>query len=354
MIIFWIIMIALTMLAYVVLDGFDLGVGILFGFTRKENYRREMLTAISPVWDGNETWLVITGTLLFGAFPIAYGALLSAFYLPLIIMLAGLILRGVAFEYRYKSTSTRWIWDTAFWGGSLVATFMQGLTVGALVQGVPLLGNRFAGDMTFWLGRFPLLCGLGLSFGYTLLGAAWLVGKSSEALRKSLRRTISYLVLAVLLFFAITLSYSLRHHLEVMQRWSERPVLGFLPLLGLIAALVFIRALAKSRDRWLFPMASMVFTAAFLTFAGSFWPYIIPFGLTVYQAASPPSSLVFMFWGLGILALPLTAAYTMVAYRIFRGPLQETELEPEAELALETVVRKAEHLATGQSPTLPA
>jgi cytochrome d ubiquinol oxidase subunit II len=335
MIVFWIVMIALTMLAYVVLDGFDLGVGILFGFTRDELRRREMLAAISPVWDGNETWLVITGTLLFGAFPVAYAALLSAFYLPLILMLAGLILRGVAFEYRYKSSSTRWIWDAAFFGGSLVATAMQGLTIGALVQGLPLEGRRFAGTMTFWFGFFPITCGVGLSFGYALLGAAWLVGKSNGVLRQSLRRAIPYLIFAVILFFAVTLIYSLGEHLEVMQRWTERPVLGILPVLGLTAALTFIHALKKERDRWLFPLASVVFTTAFLTLAGSIWPYMIPFGLTVYEAASPASSLRFMFWGLGLIALPLTAGYTIVAYRIFRGQLIETETEPETEFEAE-------------------
>jgi cytochrome bd ubiquinol oxidase subunit II len=153
-IMFWVAILAISILLYVLLDGFDLGVGILFGLTRNEAARRSMMSAVAPVWDGNETWLVVAGVVLWGAFPLVYSVLLSAFYLPLLLMLAGLILRGVAFEYRSRTKRLRWIWDAAFAGGSLVAAFMQGLTVGALVEGLPVVGTHYTGDELSWLSPF--------------------------------------------------------------------------------------------------------------------------------------------------------------------------------------------------------
>jgi cytochrome d ubiquinol oxidase subunit II len=167
MILFWAALLAVSILLYVLLDGFDLGVGILFAFADEFN-RRKMLSAISPVWDGNETWLVVTGTVLFGAFPAAYAALLSAFYLPLVLMLCALILRGVAFEFRYKSIGFRWFWDLGFVGGSVLATFVQGMTVGALVEGLPMADGHYVGGTFGWFSPFAALCGLGLVLGYCL------------------------------------------------------------------------------------------------------------------------------------------------------------------------------------------
>src|SRR5580704_10858183 len=156
---FWVAVLAISILLYILLDGFDLGIGILFGLTGSEERRRAMMSAVAPVWDGNETWLVVAGVVLWGAFPVAYATLFSAFYLPLLVMLAGLILRGVAFEYRNKTERLRWIWDAGFAGGSLVATFMQGLTVGSLVEGLPVAGTLYAGGVFGWLSPFALLCG---------------------------------------------------------------------------------------------------------------------------------------------------------------------------------------------------
>src|SRR3984885_5109232 len=174
MILFWTGILTISILLYVLLDGFDLGVGMLFGLTRGEERRRTMLGAVAPIWDGNETWLVVTGVVLWGAFPVVYATLLSAFYLPLLVMLAGLILRGVAFEFRYKTERLRWIWDAGFAGGSLLATFIQGMTVGALVEGLPFANGRYVGGMFGWLSPFAVLCGVGLCLGYSLLGACWL------------------------------------------------------------------------------------------------------------------------------------------------------------------------------------
>ena len=190
MILFWTGVLAVSVLLYVLLDGFDLGVGILFGLARGETGRRGMISAVAPVWDGNETWLVVTGVVLWGAFPIVYATLLSALYLPLLLMLAGLILRGVAFEFRNKTERLRWVWDAAFAGGSFVATFVQGMTVGALVEGLPIVDGRYAGGEFGWLSPFPLLCGVGLCMGYTLLGACWLVRKCEAEVRDTAYRLI--------------------------------------------------------------------------------------------------------------------------------------------------------------------
>ena len=327
MISFWVAVIATTMLAYVLLDGFDLGVGILFAFARDEANKRRMLSAISPVWDGNETWLVVTGTSLFGAFPVAYAALLSAFYLPLVFMLIALVLRGVSFEFRYKAHASRWIWDLGFWAGSGVAAFMQGLMVGALVEGVPMSGATFDGGMFWWVAPFPLLCGLGLCVGYALLGASWLAGKSSGRLQELAFRTIPYLIAAVLVFLVLALLYSLAFHLPVMQRWKDAPFLPVFPVTAAAVAAIFLLAVRRNRERLLFPCAAAIFTTAFGTFAVSFWPYLIPFSLTVQAAAAPASSLQFMFWGAGVFAIPLSFIYTFFTYQVFRGKSFEVDYE---------------------------
>src|SRR5215831_7607268 len=190
MIEFWVTLLAISILLYVLLDGFDLGVGILFGLSRNESNRNTMMAAVAPIWDGNETWLVVTGVILWGAFPTAYSILLSALYLPLLLMLAGLILRGVAFEYRNKTERLRWIWDAGFAGGSLVAAFIQGMTVGALVEGLPITNGHYAGGEFGWLSAFAVLCGIGLCLGYALLGACWLVRKCEGDVREEAYRLI--------------------------------------------------------------------------------------------------------------------------------------------------------------------
>ena len=197
MILFWTAILAISTLLYVLLDGFDLGVGIISGAAGSHTRRGAMMSAIAPIWDGNETWLVVTGVVLWGAFPIVYATLLSAFYLPLVLMLAGLILRGVAFEFRHRTERWRWLWDASFAGGSLVAAFMQGLTVGALVEGLPIANGRYVGGDLGWLSPFALLCGVGLCIGYALLGACWLVRKCHGDVRDSAYRLIPHSVARV-------------------------------------------------------------------------------------------------------------------------------------------------------------
>jgi cytochrome bd ubiquinol oxidase subunit II len=321
MILFWVAALAVTTLLYVLLDGFDLGVGILFGFTRNEDARRRMLSAISPVWDGNETWLIFTGTILFGAFPRVYGTLLSAFYLPITVMLGALILRGVAFEFRYKATSTRWLWDLGFSGGSLVATFVQGMTVGALAKGLPISDGQYSGGTFGWLSPFAVLCGIGLCFGYALLGAAWLTAKCEGQLHDRAYALLRPLTMCVFAFLFTAFGYALLLDLRIMHRWLERPYLLVFPLIGALAAFMLVRGIAHRSDLQPFRMTALIFMAAFGTLAISFWPYMIPFAVTAYQAASPPASLHFMFWGAGLIVLPLTLGYTATVYRVFSGKI---------------------------------
>jgi len=324
MVIFWVSVLALSILLYVLLDGFDLGVGILFGLTRDEHRRRAMMSAVAPVWDGNETWLVVAGVVLWGAFPVVYATLFSALYLPLLLMLAGLILRGVAFEFRNKTQRLRWVWDAAFSGGSLVAAFMQGMMVGALVEGLPISRGEYSGGEFGWLSPFAVICGVGLGLGYTLLGACWLIRKCDTEVRVSAYRLIPYLSLALLVFLSVVFVYALSENLQVMGRWLERPYLFAFPLVAAGAAIVLAASVRRRRDGPPFYMGALVFAAAFGTFATTFWPYMIPFSITVYQAAAPHTSLAFMFWGEGLFVFPLMLIYTAVTYGVFRGKVQST------------------------------
>ena len=319
MILYWVAILAISTLLYVLLDGFDLGVGILFAATRKESCRHVMMSAIAPIWDGNETWLVVTGVTLWGAFPIVYATLLSAFYLPLLLMLAGLILRGVAFEFRHKAERMRWVWDASFAGGSLVAAFTQGAAVGALVEGLPIADGRYVGGELGWLSPFALLCGVGLCIGYALLGACWLVGKCEGDVRDLGYRLIPYLSVGLLVFLAAVFAYALAENLQVMGRWLERPYLFVFPVVGMVAAAILAVSVRQRDDHAAFPMVVIIFAAAFGTLAISFWPYIIPFSITIEAAAAPHLSLAFMFWGAGLFVFPLMLIYTVISLRVFRG-----------------------------------
>jgi len=325
MITFWVTVLAISVLLYVLLDGFDLGVGMLSGIAGDEEQRSLMLSAVSPVWDGNETWLVVTAVVLWGAFPPVYAALLSAFYLPLLLMLAGLVLRGVAFEYRNLAVGSRWIWDTAFAGGSLVAAFIQGMMVGALVEGLPIADRQYAGGEFGWLSPFALLCGVGLCLGYALLGACWLVKKCEGDLRDEAYRLIPRLAISLLAFLVVVFVYALAAHLQVMDRWLERPYLLVFPLVGVASITGLAHRVIRRRDGVPFRMIALTFAAAFGTLAISFWPYMIPFSITIQDAAAPHSSLAFMFWGEGLFVFPLMLIYAAVNYSVFRGKIRSSE-----------------------------
>jgi cytochrome d ubiquinol oxidase subunit II len=322
MVMYWALLLAVSIMLYVLLDGFDLGVGMLFGLARSEERRDAMLSAVAPIWDGNETWLVVTGVILWGAFPVVYATLLPAFYLPLLVMLAGLILRGVAFEFRHRAERARWIWDWSFVGGSFAATFIQGMTVGALVEGLPIENGQYTGGDFGWFSPFAALCGVGLCLGYALLGACWLVKKCEAEVRDTAWRQIPYLVAGVLVFLAVVFIYALAENLQLMHRWIERPYLFVFPAISAAAAAVLVASVRRRRDEWPFYMVVLIFMSAFGTLAISFWPYMIPFVLTINEAAAPHSSLAFMFWGEGIFVFPLMLIYTVISYRVFRGKVE--------------------------------
>ena len=322
MVMFWVCVLALSTLLYVLLDGFDLGVGMLSALARGEPERHAMMSAVSPVWDGNETWLVVAVVVLWGAFPVVYATAFSAFSLPALLMVAGLILRGVSFEYRYKTERMRWLWDSTFAGGSLVAAFAQGLMVGVLVEGLPIANGQYTGGELGWLTPFGLICGAGLCIGYALLGACWLVRKCEGDVRDRAYRLIPYLSIALLVFLIVVFAYALAENLRIINRWLERPYLFFFPAIGAAAAIVLAISVRQRHDGPPFNMVSVIFAAAFATLAISFWPYMIPFSITIEDAAAPHSSLAFMFWGEGLFILPLMLVYTVIMYTVFRGKVR--------------------------------
>ena len=318
MVMFWVLVLANSMLLYLLLDGFDLGVGMLFGLTRSEASRTVMLRTIAPFWDGNETWLIVTAVVLWSAFPVVYATLLSALYVPVVVMVAGLVLRGVSFEFRNEA-QRRWIWDICFACGSLAASFMQGVMVGALVEGLQFTNGQYAGGAFGWMTSFAVLCGAGLCFGYALLGACWLVRKSEGQIRDYARKAIPVLATAVLAFLVIVFLHALIKHLPIMHRWIDRPYLFVFPAIGGLAAWVLARSILHHDDRWPFYMVTLIFVSAFGTLALSFWPYMIPFAITIDSAAAPHSTLAFMFWGEGLFVFPLMLLYTAISLSVFRG-----------------------------------
>lgn len=316
---FWAGVIALAILVYVVLDGFDLGVGILFGLHRDEAERKQMMDAIAPFWDGNETWLVVIGASLYAAFPVAYAVFLGAFYLPVLLLLFGLIFRGVAFEFRLHSTRMRRFWDRGFCLGSVAAAFVQGAALGAMMRGLPVADGQFAGSAFDWLAPFPLLTGLGLVLGYALLGAGWLVLKADGAVQQAARRRIPVIAAALLAVLALAFGLTLDHSALARSHLGERPWGWLFPLLGLGALAALLRAARRGHEALPFAMTVLFFIAAFLTLGTMYWPYMVPYAITVADAAAPEASLSFLFWGAGLFVLPVIAVYTIGVYWIFRG-----------------------------------
>lgn len=323
---FWAVLIGFSVLVYVLLDGFDLGVGILFGMTRRPNYRSEMLSAIAPVWDGNETWLVLVGASLFGAFPIVYAIFLSAFYLPVALLLFALIFRGVAFEFRERAGRLRVIWDWGFAVGSLIAAFVQGAAIGAMVQELRIVDGRYVGGAFDWASAFSILCGVGLVIGYALLGAAWLVYKTNGDLRDWSASRVQWLLFATIGFVVLALIFAATTHLRVLQRWLDHPWLWVFPVVSAVAAFMLYRWQRYQRSDGLpFLLTGTIFLAALVMLCGSFWPYIVPFSLTIDEAAAPEESLEFMFYGAALIVFPMVLIYTVGRYWIFRGKVQQDD-----------------------------
>ncbi|HCT3747324.1 TPA: cytochrome d ubiquinol oxidase subunit II [Klebsiella aerogenes] len=325
----WFVIIVFATLMYIVMDGFDLGIGILFVTVRGDEERDVMVNSVAPVWDGNETWLVLGGAGLFGAFPLAYAVIIDALSVPLTLMLIGLIFRGVAFEFRFKATPThRPFWDKAFLGGSLLATFTQGMVVGAVINGFPVSGRSFSGGMWDWFTPFTLFCGLGLTVAYALLGASWLVMKSENPLQNTMRRISRFLLLALLVAIAAISLWTPLSLPAIAERWFSLPNLFYLlpvPLLVIAISAWLWRTLGK-RDAHVLPFI-LTLGLVFLGFSGlgiSIWPNIIPPGITLWQAAAPPQSQGFMLVG-ALLIIPVILGYTFWSYYVFRGKVQPGE-----------------------------
>lgn len=329
---FWAAVIAFAILMYVVLDGYDLGVGILFGTSHDESHRVTMMGAIAPYWDGNETWLVLVGTGLFAAFPTVYAIFLSAFYLPVWLMLFGIAFRGVAFEFRNRSKRMRPVWDRGFFLGSLIVTFVQGAAIGTMVKELPVVNGRYAGGAFEWLTPFSILCGAGAVLGYALLGAAWLVLKTEGELRDWAYDRLSRLLLGVVSILIAVFVFALVTHLHVLDRWLAHPWLLILPLLGFLAIIGLWQSVRQRPHESLpFAMAVLAVVFSFLTLAASFWPYMVPYTVTVQDAAAPAQSLAFLFWGGGLIVFPVVLIYTGAVFWIFRGKTGNNLLGYEAD-----------------------
>ena len=318
--VFWAGVIAFAILMYVMLDGFDLGVGILFGTTREEKHRQEMLNTIAPFWDGNQTWLVLTGASLFGAFPEAYAVFLGAFYIPVLLLLIGLIFRGIAFEFRGRSKQLLVLWDRGFFLGSAVVAFVQGAAVGAMMRGIPVVNGQFSGTAFDWVRPFPIFTGLGMVLGYALLGASWLVLKGEGAIRDWAFVRIPRLAIAVLVVLGLAFIVSMTIDAGAIaqsnlatRRWGLIfPIIGFACLIGTIVA-----ARAR-RDALPFALTIVFFIGSYLTLGIMLWPYMIPYSVTVADAAAPDETLKFFLFG-GLVVLPIILVYTFTVYRVFRG-----------------------------------
>jgi cytochrome bd ubiquinol oxidase subunit II len=317
---FWAGVIAFAILVYVILDGFDLGVGILFGVAENDARRDAMLAAISPFWDGNETWLVLIGATLFAAFPMAYAVFLPAFYIPVLLMLFGLIFRGVGFEFRYSGA--RGFWDRGFFIGSTVAAFVQGAAVGAMIRGIPVVNGQYAGGAFAWLAPLPLVTGVGLVFGYALLGAGWLVMKSEGELREWARERIPRLASVVLALLVLAFGAALVNRALIGPHLADRSWALVFAGLSLLAMAGIFYGVRQRHDGMPFAMTVVFFIASFLTLAVLFWPYMIPYQVTVADAAAPDQTLAFLFWGAGVFVLPVIVIYTAVVYWVFRGKLR--------------------------------
>jgi cytochrome d ubiquinol oxidase subunit II len=323
----WAAIIVVGVVMYVLLDGFDLGVGILFPFLPTDQDRDLAMSSVAPIWDGNETWLVLGGAGLFAAFPLAYAVILPGTYLPLLIMLLGLIFRGVAFEFRFKAQKSRHWWDKAFHYGSLAATVAQGVVLGAFIQGFRVEDRQFVGGMLDWLTPFSLMTGAALISGYALLGATWLIMKTEGPLQDRCYRLAGGLLLAVLAFIGIVSLWTPLLNPQIAERWFSWPNIAFLSPVPVVTALVAFglwRALEGRREVLPFVLSMTLFLLSFLGLGISLWPNIIPPDISIWEAAAPPETQIFVLIGVAIL-LPVILAYTAFTYYVFRGKVRAGE-----------------------------
>ncbi len=323
----WAGLIAFAVLAYVLLDGFDLGIGILFPFGKKEKDRDLMMNSVAPVWDGNETWLVMGGGGLFAVFPLAYAIVMTALYMPIIIMLLALVFRGVSFEFRWRTTRWKTLWDWAFFGGSIVATFTQGVALGALVQGIEVADRAYAGGWFDWLTPFSLLTGFALVIGYALLGACWLNYKLEGELQVQMQRYAVKTGWATLALIGLVSIITPFLNPEYFEHWFNFPRslwTMLVPLLLMAFATSLFLGLKGQNDLLPWLSALGIFGTCFIGIGISFYPHIVPPSLTIWDAAAPESSLAFALVG-AVVLLPVILLYTVYSYWVFRGKMDESE-----------------------------
>ncbi|QFT63868.1 cytochrome d ubiquinol oxidase subunit II [Roseivivax sp. THAF30] len=321
----WAGLIAFAVLVYVILDGFDLGIGILFPLAKSEKERDIMMNSVAPVWDGNETWLILGGGGLFAVFPLAYAVVMPALYMPITLMLLALVFRGVAFEYRWKTKRWKGFWSAAFFGGSLVATFCQGIALGALVQGIEIEQRSYAGGWFDWLTLFSLFCGAALVVGYALLGATWINMKTEGPLQERNRKLAGPLGVATLALIGVVSTLTPFQDPVYYERWFTLPAAFWsylVPVFLILISYFLFSGLAKNKDYQPFFMANALFIVCFVGIGISFYPHIVPPSLTIDAAAAPDSSLLFALVGAGIL-IPIILIYTAYAYWVFRGKIDE-------------------------------
>ena len=324
----WAIIIGFGLMMYVIMDGFDLGIGILFPFIKDRDDRDVMVNSVAPVWDGNETWLVLGGAALLAVFPLAYAIILSALYLPLMLMLAGLIWRGVAFEFRFKADeSHKPFWDKAFAWGSYIATFSQGVALGAFINGFEVRDRAYAGGIFDWLSPFSLFTGVALVVSYALLGVTWLVMKTEGRLQVRMRALGKPITLAVLATIAIVSLWTPLAHPDIAARWFSLPNLFFfapVPILVALASWALLKTLGNESHAAPFLFSLLLLFLGYTGLAISLWPNIIPPAISIWDAAAPPQSMGFTLVG-ALFIIPFILTYTAWSYYVFRGKVKAGE-----------------------------
>ena len=325
----WAVILVAAISIYVVLDGFDLGIGMVFALESHEGRRVVMVNTIAPVWDGNETWMVLGGATLYGVFPGAYSTLLPAFYLPIVFMLVALIFRGVAFEFRImtRGTGREKLWDFGFMAGSGIAAFCQGAILGGVVQGIRVVDGAFAGGSLDWLTPFSVLCGLSVMCGYALLGATWLVWRTTDVLEAACRKWAVWLAAGLFACIVAVSFWTPLLHAPYLRRWTEWPnIVAVAPVPVLVVVLGGLLAMGLRRGHTRVPFLCAL-GWFFLCLSGlgiTVWPYAVPPGLTLWDVSSPPSSQFFQLVGTAVL-LPIILTYTVYSYRVFRGKVTQAD-----------------------------
>ena len=314
-------LIALSVFIYVLLDGFDLGCGILFPFAGSDKNRSRMMNSIAPFWDGNETWLVLGGGGLFAAFPVAYGIIMTGLYLPVTFMLFGLILRGVAFEFRFKSSKRRYVWDSVFFIGSISAAFFQGVMLGALVRGLEASDRLYSGGPFDWLTPFAIMCGIAVIIGYALLGSTWLIIKTEYKLQIWARKVSGWLLSALILAMVVVTVFMYFSDILALEGWFSFPGILYLAPMPIIVILLFFfmrKDLTTEREYRPFLLTVALFLMGYIGVCFAIFPYIVPYQMTIYEAAAADTSLSFMLIG-AVIMLPIILSYTAFAYYTFKG-----------------------------------